>query len=244
MKRAFFLLLSATFILCTNEGARAQGGVSSGPSMVLIKGDTPTAPTPSCSFISTTELRPVPIVQGLFFVQRGDPPDQVESKMGSTADRPYANDVLQWTAVQGRNYVSAVVNFRNKVVLSRSLTMAINYQQPNEKRCQWEIREEEFGPQENPSSQPNIPNNPINPSNQVNQSGGTIENGKIIGGSVSYPRGSRINPDGIISTLKGERTIPTNSAKRGDGSTSYYYRDGSHINIKRNTIPPTGTPIR
>ena len=243
--RAILLFLSATFILCTNEGARAQGGVSSvGPSLVLIKGDTPTAPTSSCSFVSTTELRPVPIVQGLFFIQRGDPPDRVESKMGSTPDRPYANDVLQWTAVQGRNYVNAVVNFRNKVALSRFLTMAIDYQQPNEKRCQWEVQEEETRLQENRSSQPNIPNNPINPSNQVNQSSGTVENGKIIGGSVSYPRGSRINANGIISTLKGERTVPANSVKRGDGSTSYYYQDGSHINIKRNTIPPTGTPIR
>lgn len=243
--RTIFLLLSATFILCTSEGVRAQGGVSSGPSLVLIKGDTPT-PTPSCSFISTTELRPVPIVQGLFFVQRGDPPDQVESKMGSTPDRPYANDVLQWTAVQGRNYVNAVVNFRNKVAQSRSLAMAINYQQPNEKRCQWEIREEETRPQENPnpSPQPNIPNNPVAPSSQVNQSSGTVENGKIVGGSISYPRGSRINANGIISTLKGEKTIPTNSAKRSDGSTSYYYRDGSRINIRRDTIPPTGIPIR
>ena len=241
--RTIFLLLSATFILCTSEGARAQVGISSGPSLVLIKGDAPT-PTPSCSFISTTELRPVPIVQGLFFVQRGDPPDQVESKMGSTPDRPYANDVLQWTAVQGRNYVSAVVNFRNKVALNRSLSMAINYQQPNEKRCQWDVREEEIRPQENPSSPPNIPNNPTNPSNQVNQSSGTVENGKIVGGNVSYPRGSRINANAIISTLKGERTVPTNSVKRGDGSTIHYYQDGSHINVKRNTIPSTGTPIR
>lgn len=65
-----------------------------------------------------------------------------------------------------------------------------------------------------------------------------------IRGTVTYPYGSRINPNGIISTPRGERTIPSVSIKRGNGSTSYYYRNGSRINIKRTTIPPTGTVIR
>jgi hypothetical protein len=161
--------------------------------------------------------------------------------MGFPPDQPYANGVLQWTAIKGGNYVRAVVNFRNSGALKRSFTMATNYKQPNEKQCQWLVQEEQ-GIQQNSPSQPNIQNNPAN---QVNMRlRGTTQNGKLIGGNVSYPRGTRINANGIISTPKGERTPPSNSIKHGDGSTSYYYQDGSHITIEHNTIPPTGTLLR
>lgn len=245
MLKAVFLVLPSTLILCTNYLALAQVGVSSGPSLALIKGDTPTAATPSCSFISTSELKPVPIVQGLLFVQRGDPPDRAEAKMGFPPDRPYANDVLQWTAIRGGNYVRAVVNFRNNSALTRSFTMATNYKQPNEKRCQWEVQEEQLGPQENLTPQPSTQNNSALPANQVNRNRiGITQNGKVVGGDVSYPRGSRINSNGVISTPRGERNLPNVSVKHGDGSTSYYYRDGSHITIDRTNIRPTGTLIR
>lgn len=90
------------------------------------------------------------------------------------------------------------------------------------------------------------PTNPANRANRVNTSrSSTIRiRNENIRGTVTYPYGSRINSNGIISTPRGERTIPSVSIKRGNGSTSYYYRDGSRINIKRTTIPPTGTLIR
>ena len=228
MRTAVFLVLPTTLILCTNYGAQAQLGVTSGNSLVLVKGDTPNSPTPSCSFISATVLRPVPIVQGLLFVQRGDPPDQVEAKMPFPPDQPYANDVLEWTATRGGNYIRAVVNFRNKSVLTRSFTMATNYKQPNEKQCQWEVQEEEQGTQQDSPLQPDIQNNPAN---QVNNApmgsylfntsrSGSTQNGKLIEGNVSYPTGSRINADGIISTPRGKRTIPSVSITRLPGTSA------------------------
>lgn len=154
MRTAVLLVLPITLILSTNYVARAQMGVSAGSSLVLVKGDNPSSPTPSCSFISATVLRPVPIVQGLLFVQQGDSPDQVEAKIASSPDLPYANDILQWTAMKGGNYVRAVVNFRDNSAVTRSFTMATNYKQPNEKQCHWEVQEEEQGTQQNPPTQP------------------------------------------------------------------------------------------
>ena len=165
MRKAVFLILPATLMLCPSYGALAQEDVSSGPSLVLVKGDTPSSPTPSCSFISATVLRPVPIVQGLLLVQPGDPPEQVSAKMGSSPDQPYANDVLQWTAMKGGNYVRAVVNFRNNGALKRSFTMATNYKQPNEKQCQWEVQEEQRGTPQDSLSPPLMQNNPANSGN-------------------------------------------------------------------------------
>lgn len=88
--------------------------------------------------------------------------------------------------------------------------------------------------------------NPANRANRINTSRSVIipQNRMFIRSIKNYPRGSRINANGIISTLRGERTIPSVSIKRGDGSTTYHYRDGSRINVERNTIPSTGTRIR
>lgn len=242
MRYAIFLVLPTTLILSTNYRVQAQESVSSGSNLVLVKGDS-TASTPTCSFISATELRPVPIVQGLLFVQRGDPPDRVEAKMGFLPDQPYANGVLQWTATKGGNYVRAVVNFRNNGALTRSFTMATKYKQPNEKQCQWEVQAEQELQQNRFQSL--LQNLPVNPTNQVNtiRSGITLR-GTLSGGNVSHPKGSRLNTNGIISTPRGQRTIPSARIKHGDGSTSYYYRDGSHITIDGNTVPPTGTLLR
>ena len=242
MRYAVFLILPT--ILCANYSALAQEDFSTGPSLVLVKGDTPNSPTPSCSFISITELKPIPIVQGLLFVQLGDSPDRVEAKVGFRPDQPYANGVLQWTAMKGGNYVKAMVNFRNNGALKRSFIMANHYKQPNEKQCQWEVQAEQQGTQQNQNSQ-SLMQLPANLARQLNTSCcGTTQNGSLIRGNVTYPQGSRINADGIISTLRGERTVPSASIKHGDGSTSYYYRNGSHITIQPTTIPPTGTLIR
>ncbi len=151
--RTAVLVLSTTLILSTNYGARAQQpgasvgapqpgtsqpGASVGAYLVLTKGDAPSGSTPSCSFVSATELAPVPIVQGLLTVQPGDSPDVVGGKIGFPPDQSYSHSVLQWTAVKGGNYIKAVVNFRNQQANKRYFTMAINHKQPNEKQCQWE----------------------------------------------------------------------------------------------------------
>lgn len=154
MKTAFFLALPTTLILCTSQSVLAQLGTS----LVLVRGDTPNSSPPRCSFTSETILAPIPIVQGLLGVQTGDPPDQVEANMRFSPDRPYANNVLQWTAVRGKHYVKAVVTFQNDGALKRSFTMAINYKQPNQKQCQWEVQDTQQGTtQDNLSSQPSIP---------------------------------------------------------------------------------------
>jgi hypothetical protein len=56
-------------------------------------------------------------------------------------DEAYANNTLRWTAIAGHNYTQAVVNFKDNRVASRSFTMAVNYQQPEQKQCRWEVRE-------------------------------------------------------------------------------------------------------
>jgi len=87
--------------------------------------------------------------------------------------------------------------------------------------------------------------NAANPSFRVNTSrNGIIRNVTLTDDNDTYPKGSRINANGIISTPRGQRTIPSVSIKHGDGSTSHYYRDGSHITIDATTVPPTGTTIR
>lgn len=148
MKTAFFLGLSTIF-LCTSQSVLAQLGTS----LILVKGDTPN----SCSFVSDTILAPIPLVQGLLGVQPGDSPAQVAADLRFPPDQSYANGALQWTAVQGGQYVKAVVTFRNDGALKRFFTMATNYKQPNQKQCQWEIRDTQLGvPQNNLSSPPTI----------------------------------------------------------------------------------------
>jgi hypothetical protein len=129
----------------------APVGASVGPNLLLVKGDNPSSSKPSCSFISTTELVPVPLVNRLLTIQPDYSPDEVAANMGFPPDQPYANRVLQWSALKGGNYAKAVVNFRNPKVSTRSFTMAINYQQPNQKQCQWLVQD---GLQLNQTSQP------------------------------------------------------------------------------------------
>lgn len=154
MRTAIFLVLPTTLILSTSHCALAQLGNY----LELVKGDTPNSPTPSCSFTSDTILSPVPIVQGLLGVQPGDPPEQVEAAVRFPPDQPYSNEVLQWTAQRGENYVKAVVNFRNNGALTRSFTAAINYQQPDEKQCEWQVRDTQQG-----GTQLNVPPQPLTP---------------------------------------------------------------------------------
>jgi hypothetical protein len=140
MRKAVFLILPITLILSSNLGVQAQQVESLGdrPYLALVKGDTPN----SCSFISADLLeRAADIVKGLVFVRPDDSLERVRYKMRFVPDQPNATNVLQWTALAGGNYTQAIVNLRNNEVQSRNFIMAINYKQPNERRCQWEVRE-------------------------------------------------------------------------------------------------------
>lgn len=89
--------------------------------------------------------------------------------------------------------------------------------------------------------------NPVNPAHPttINPSpSGTTQNGRLIGGNDTYPQGSRIHTNGMISTPRGNRISPSVTIKNGDGSTSYYYRDGSRITVDSSKVAPTGTLIR
>ena len=148
MKTVHYLLLTAILIFFPKLEAQAQQVESSTdrPFLALVKGDTPN----SCSFVSPDVLeRTADIVQGLLFVQLRDSPDSVESKMRFTPDQPYKDGVLQWTAIAQGNYTKAVVNFGDNGATSRTFTMATNYNQPNEKRCQWEVQEPQQNTEEN-----------------------------------------------------------------------------------------------
>ncbi|MER3492941.1 MAG: hypothetical protein C4323_11755 [Mastigocladus sp. ERB_26_2] len=144
MRKTVFLILPITLIFSSNFGAQAQQveSLRDRPYLALVKGDTPN----SCSFISADLLeRSADIVQGLLFVRSGsnlgDSLERVRYKIHFIPDQPNAINVLQWTAVAGGNYTQAIVTLRDNKVQSRNFTMAINYNQPNERRCQWEVRE-------------------------------------------------------------------------------------------------------
>ncbi len=140
MKTAIFLILPITLIFFPSLRAQTQAVESSidRPYLALITGDTPN----SCSFISAAVLeRAATIVGDLLFVNPGDSPDLARSKVRFSPDRIDASDALQWTATAGGNYTRAVVNFRDNRVQERTFTMATNYNQPNEKRCEWQVRD-------------------------------------------------------------------------------------------------------
>ena len=65
-----------------------------------------------------------------------------------------------------------------------------------------------------------------------------------IGGVVSYPPGSLVYPNGTVQIFNGQMVPPAATVNHGDGTTSYYYPNGSRIDTYRHTIPPTGTYIR
>lgn len=88
--------------------------------------------------------------------------------------------------------------------------------------------------------QPVAPINPINSTKPC----APAQNGAVVGGSANYNYGSRLEQNGTISTPQGKTTIPNATINRGDGSTSYYYPDGSRIDVNNNSIPASGKLLR
>lgn len=64
-----------------------------------------------------------------------------------------------------------------------------------------------------------------------------------MGNSLNYPTGTRILPNGTISAPNGI-TYPSVTVPRGDGTTTYYYPNGTNITIQSNQTNPTGTYLR
>lgn len=87
---------------------------------------------------------------------------------------------------------------------------------------------------------PNNSSNRVNTTNSISPT----QDGKVVGDRNAYPYGSRIGTNGVISTPQGENHLPGVTINHGDGSKSYYYRDGSRIDVNSNTIPPTGKLLR
>lgn len=141
MKRVvIFPIVAIALIVFSSRKTPAQQVEASSdrPFLALVEGDAPNR----CSFMSAEILeRSADIAQGLLFVRTGDSPDQVRYKMRFVPDAAYANNTLQWTAIAGKNYTKADVNFDKDRATTRTFTMAINYQQPEQKQCRWEVRE-------------------------------------------------------------------------------------------------------
>lgn len=64
------------------------------------------------------------------------------------------------------------------------------------------------------------------------------------GTSNTYPYGSRIDRTGRISTPRGQVIYPGVRMNNGDGSTTYYYNDGTRITIDKTKLPSIGAPLR
>ena len=63
------------------------------------------------------------------------------------------------------------------------------------------------------------------------------------GNWLNYPYGTRLYPNGTISTPRSRAISPSVAVPRGNGSTTYYYPDGTQITVDTNTINPAGTTI-
>lgn len=82
-----------------------------------------------------------------------------------------------------------------------------------------------------------------NPTNSVGRVILPPSKGNGISGVVNYPYGSRVNTAGVVTTPNGTVVSPSVTVNNGDGSVTYYYRDGSRINTNGTTVRPTGIPI-
>lgn len=140
MKKAISLILSIPLIFLLGDKGQAQPvqSTTDRPYLALIKGDNNSN---SCSFMSADLLeRTADVVQGLLFITPQDSRDQVLYKMRFVPDQNNSANDLQWTALAQSNYTKATVSFGNNLVQRRTFTMATNYNQSNQRECQWEVR--------------------------------------------------------------------------------------------------------
>jgi hypothetical protein len=61
------------------------------------------------------------------------------------------------------------------------------------------------------------------------------------GNIPTYPKGTRIYPNGVINPPRGRAVYPATTINNGNGTTTYYYQDGTRITTDSNTVSPGGT---
>lgn len=92
--------------------------------------------------------------------------------------------------------------------------------------------------------QPVAPIYPVNSTGGINNPIPPAQNGAVLGERGNYPYGSRLEQNGTISTPQGGTAVPNVTINRGDGSTSYYYPDGSRVDVNNNSVPASGKLLR
>ncbi|MBD1864064.1 MULTISPECIES: hypothetical protein [Trichocoleus] len=60
----------------------------------------------------------------------------------------------------------------------------------------------------------------------------------------NYPNSARVYSNGAIRSPRGQVASPAATIRHSDGSTSFYYRDGTQIRVDKKAISPVGTPLR
>lgn len=61
------------------------------------------------------------------------------------------------------------------------------------------------------------------------------------GNLLTYPPGTQIYRNGGIQTPNGQVIYPTVAVPKGDGTTTYYYSNGTRIDLNQRSVNPSGT---
>ncbi|GAB1542344.1 hypothetical protein NUACC21_50180 [Scytonema sp. NUACC21] len=56
------------------------------------------------------------------------------------------------------------------------------------------------------------------------------------GNYLNYPSGTRVYPNGRITTPTGGTIYPSNTIDNGNGSKTYYYQNGTRVIIRKETV--------
>lgn len=58
---------------------------------------------------------------------------------------------------------------------------------------------------------------------------------------LNYPTGTRVYPNGTIVSPRSEVTIPNVTIRNGNGTTTYYYPNGTKLTTPNRGMSPAGT---
>lgn len=81
----------------------------------------------------------------------------------------------------------------------------------------------------------------LTPSAAKAQSNSTSSPG--VGNIPYYPYGTRVYQNGVINTPDGSTISPATTINNGDGSTTYYYQNGTRVNIPTDRVRPNGAVL-
>lgn len=71
-----------------------------------------------------------------------------------------------------------------------------------------------------------------------------VQNQNQNSSTTSYPYSSRISGSGAITTPRGQVIYPNVGITNGDGTTTYYYSNGTSITVDKTKLPATGGFLR